>query len=78
MRKGYRKIVVCGMDFEYKVGKTMVDIRGLGHDYHEAGNFPELTGMTWNDIERARHKGNFSITPKMIAKIIESEIPTEN
>jgi hypothetical protein len=37
-------------------------------------NLPELTGMTWDEIDRASRKKYFSITPRFIEKIIKREL----
>ncbi len=73
MRKGYRKIVVEGVELEYLVGKSNVIVRSSG-DWKLVAPFTEVTGMTWYDIERDQWKGNFSITPVMIAKLLEGKV----
>ncbi len=37
-------------------------------------NLPELTGMSWDEIDRASRKKYFSITPRFIEKIIKKEL----
>jgi hypothetical protein len=37
-------------------------------------DLPALTGMSWNELERAAHKKYLSITPRFIEKIIKREL----
>lgn len=78
MRKGYRKIVANGVEFEYLVGKSNVNIRSSDDSWKLTAPFTDVTGMTWYEIERAQWKGYFSITPKMIIDLLEKEVPHGN
>lgn len=69
---GYRNITVNDRVFRWRVGTSHVSIRaddGKGQN----PTLLEVVGpeWTWNDIERARHKGtSFAIMPSVIANYI--------
>ena len=71
MSKGYRKIVVGGVEYTYKVGRTCVDIRPP-EGPRMTPNYQQLTGWSWDRIERGCHKRYFSITPQDIREYIEA------
>lgn len=70
MSKGYRKIVVQGVEYEYKVGRSYVDIRPP-EGARMTPDLREVTGLTWDEIERGQWKRYFSVTPKQIKEYIE-------
>lgn len=81
MSKGYRKISVGGVVYEYKVGRAYVDIRplegarmtGLTWDQIErmTPDLRQVTGLTWDQIERGQWKHTLSVTPQQIREYIE-------
>ena len=68
--KGYRKIAVDGIDYEYKVGRNYVDIRPP-EGRRMTPDFEQVTGLTWDQIEWGTWKGFFSVTPQHIKEYIE-------
>ena len=73
MSNGYRNITVDEKDYEYKVGRSHVDIRPpdgarMTPDFHE------ITGLSWDEIERRRHKGGLSVTPHQISAYIAANV----
>jgi len=72
-----RKIVVNGKTFQYRIGKESVVFRNT-HKKSFFADFSEITGWSWNDIERGMWKKYFSITPHQIADYIRKSILCEN
>ncbi|KKN63691.1 hypothetical protein LCGC14_0499260 [marine sediment metagenome] len=70
MSKGYRKISVGGVNYEYKVGRAHVDIRPPG-GARMTPDLRQVTGLTWDEIERGTWKRYFSVTPQQIREYIE-------
>jgi hypothetical protein len=65
MKLHWRKIVVDGVEWKYRIGKSNVAFRTEGRT--STAPFTEVTQMSWTDIERAQWKRYFHITPKQIA-----------
>jgi hypothetical protein len=61
MRKGYRKISVNGAEYEWKLGRNVVDIRS--ESLHLMPTLATITGLTPHEVERAVWKNYFSVTP---------------
>lgn len=72
MRKGYRKITVGNTDYEYKVGRAYVDIRPP-EGSRMTPDLRQVTGLTWDAIDRGKWKRTFSVTPQQIREYIESQ-----
>lgn len=70
MPKGYRRITVGGVDYEYKVGRAYVDIRPPEGE-RMTPTLAEVTGLTWDEIERGKWKRYFSVTPQQVKEYIE-------
>ncbi len=70
MSKGYRKISVGGVDYEYKVGRAYVDIRPP-EGARMTPDLRQVTGLTWDEIERGTWKRYFSVTPQQIREYLE-------
>lgn len=70
MSKGYRKIVVGGVEYEYKIGRSYVDIRPP-EGARMTPDLRQVTGLTWDQIERGERKRVFSVTPQQIREYIE-------
>ena len=75
MNKGYRSIVIDNQKWKYKLGGTFVVARNLETKEKKLISYSKLTGMDWNDIERAVHKRYFCITPKIIANWLQNNYP---
>lgn len=72
MSKSYRNISVGGTDYKYKVGRSHVDIRPP-EGARMTPDLTEVTGLTWNEIERGTWKRYFSVTPQQIREYIEGK-----
>ena len=70
--KGWRKIVVNGREWRYKIGFANVVARTENPKVVKYVDFSTLTGFSWIDIERAEWKKYFHITPKQIADWLRS------
>jgi hypothetical protein len=71
-----RKITVGGLDFQYKVGKTCVNIiRPCGCRVHPT--LSEISGLPVSEVERGQHKRWFSVTPSMLREYIEKNLLTK-
>jgi hypothetical protein len=72
MSKGYRKIIVHCAEYEWRVGRTHVDIRFWGEDpfYRMTPTIEEVTGLTSDEVDRARRKRYLSVTPQQIRDFI--------
>lgn len=66
----FRNITVNGSVYQYYVGKSHTKIilpngKGIVVDHSE------MTGLSWDSIERGQYKGYFSITPAQVAAYLE-------
>lgn len=64
--KGVKKLVVDGRTFYVKVGRSYTVFFREGERVGEYGN-NAILGWSWNDYERAQHKGGGSIYPSDLA-----------
>ncbi|MFH0779785.1 MAG: hypothetical protein V1928_02895 [Parcubacteria group bacterium] len=64
--KGFRKIIVNGKLWWWKIGKTYVTARLDGTNIKKVINLCDLTGISWEEIERSKNRHYFSVTPKQI------------
>lgn len=69
---GWRKIVVDGAMWRYRIGRSGVEARTPSRKFYD--QLPAVTGMTWYDIERGQWKRWFSVTPKTIAEWIRQRV----
>ena len=71
IRSGFRKIVLESGTWTYRVGRQYVVIFSpTGQRF--CPNHSEITGLSWNAIERAKWKGAAAaITPSVIQTWIE-------
>lgn len=72
----WRKIVVNDKKYKYRIGRqnvVIVEDINEGEENKIVVSFSELTNMSPDDIERAKWKRYFSITPKDIANYIETK-----
>ena len=69
-KKGWRIITVAGKQWYWRYGMTMVVAKDEFNLTKKIG-LNELTGIGWSEIERARHKGYFSVTPRQVARWLE-------
>lgn len=70
--KSWRTIVVDGLPFRWRYGKS-VQIRDKdGKGYRPF--LTEVTGWSWNDIERGHWKRYFSLRPEQVANYIREKI----
>lgn len=65
LRMKYRKIVVNNKTYRYSVGKNWVPI--YDGDRKILTDLSQLTGLSWPEIERQKHKKSFQLTPRRIA-----------
>lgn len=72
--KGYREMVVDGVRYYFKIGRSNVKIIYSDHK-SEVIEFPALTGLTWTEIERGRWKKWFAVKPAMIEHWIRHQTP---
>jgi len=73
----WRKIVVNNKTYKYRIGRqnvVIVEDINEGEENKTVVSFSTLTNMSPNDIERAKWKRYFSITPSDIANYIKSNI----
>ena len=70
MSKGYRKISVGGVEYEYKVGRAYVDIRPP-EGARMTPDLRQVTGRTWDQIARGQWNHTFSVTPQQIRDYLE-------
>ena len=68
-----RKIHIDEKVWEYKIGKSHVEIRDPNNKKF-APDFSKVTGLDWDTIERGQWEGYFSIKPHMIKNYIEENI----
>ena len=72
-KKTKRKIVVDHIEYEWVYGNHIVVIRRNGKVVAKP-TLTEITGLSWNDIERGQWKGWLSITPKNVATWIQKNL----
>lgn len=63
----WRRIVVDSIVWRYHVGDTHVIAIRSDDKMRRMISFAELTGLTWDEVERGKHKRWLSITPELIA-----------
>ena len=66
-RRSKRKIVIGETEWSYIIGGSMVVARNKVSPETRKIYLTELTGWTWDDIERRTYKRYFHITPSQIA-----------
>ena len=73
-RKGWRKIVVDDIEYQWKFGSWIV-VKNEDVTY----KFPltDITGMTWDVIEKGMYKRWLSITPSQVADAIKGQVNGE-
>ena len=61
-----RKIVVDGVTWHYRVGRSfVVAVRDTNHEKRSI-SFPKLTGLSWDEVDRGIRKRWLSITPQIV------------
>ena len=70
-----RKLTVGGQDYRYKVGKTHVNIV-LPDGSRVYPSFSEISGLSFDEVERGLYKKWFSVTPSMLADFISGHMET--
>ena len=68
-----RSIVIDGKPYRYVVGDAFVRITGPD-GRSQAFDLPEVTGMSWDAIERGHWKRTLSIKPGEIEKFIREHM----
>jgi len=71
--KNMRKLTVAGQHYEYKVGKTCVNIV-LPDGSRVYPTLSEVSGLSFDEVERGQYKKWFSMTPSMLADYIKSHL----
>lgn len=61
-----------GTDYRYKVGRAYVDIR-LPEGSRLTPTLADVTGLSWDEIERGKYKRYFSVTPQQVKEYIEAQ-----
>lgn len=71
MRSGFRKLHVRSEIWEYKIGKNAIQLFSPDGKKHVTSQ-SEVTGMSWDDLERGYWKGWFKgVTPSQVKTWIE-------
>lgn len=68
-----RKIVVDGVAWRYKVGRTHVVARSDDGKSKWWISFAKLTGLSWDEVERGIRKHYLSITPRLVYNWLSSK-----
>lgn len=68
MRKGYRRIVVHDLEYDYRIGKSGAKIY-LGKTGHYV-NFPKLINSSWEVLDEIQ----FEVGPGDIAAYIDQNV----
>lgn len=69
-----RKIHLPTGTWSYRIGTSMVIIRNSDMSKTFRVPLTNITGMTWEDIEKEQRKGGFSVRPYEIRRYIENKI----
>jgi hypothetical protein len=74
-RKGARKLVVDGRPWWFKVGQATVEIWDSSN-HKSAVDINELTGRSWDVLERGRWKGTLDgmVKPSDVVRYIQAEL----
>ena len=68
-----RVLTVGNLVFKYKVGKTRVNII-LPDGSRVYPSLSEVSGLSWDEVERGQWKRWFSVTPSMLADYIKNHL----
>lgn len=68
-----RELNLNGQVFKYKVGKTYVNIV-LPDGSRVHPTLSEVSGLSFDEVERGQHKRWFSVTPSMLKNYIENHL----
>ncbi len=69
-----RELTVGGQVFKYKVGKTCINIV-LPDGSRVHPTLSEVSGLSWDEVERGQWKKWFSVTPGMLKSyLIENHL----
>jgi hypothetical protein len=68
-----RSIVLDGKTYRYTIGGSFVRITNPDGK-SRAFDYPEVTGLNWEAVERGQWKRTLSITPSDIEKFIREHI----
>lgn len=71
MSKGYRKIIVDGREWKYKIGKSYCVANAIDNNEKKLIHLAKLAGVDQHTFERALYKHTFHITPAMVADWIK-------
>ena len=74
---GYRRLIIGNNVFYYKIGKSHAEIRRFDRTRICTPSYADLTGLSWDVIERGVHKKWLKITPATIRLHIEERYPKE-
>lgn len=66
----WRNITVGKRKYKWMFGRKNIAIKEDGDRKTHHVSFAEITGELWHDIERAKWKGYFTITPREVAHYI--------
>lgn len=71
---GYRKIVVDGRQWKYKIGKNHCVANAIDNNEKRLIKLSELLGVSEHEFDRMRHKKTAQITPGMVAAWIGDRV----
>ena len=71
----WRKIVVDGREWKYFVGQQNVVAKAIDNDESRVIDFPELSGISANEVDRGKWKRWFHVTPSMINRWLSGNLP---
>ena len=72
-KRRYRKIVVDDIEYKWVFGRTAIVIRDADGAVVAKPQVTDITGLSWDDIERGTYKGYFHLTPKDVADWIRAK-----
>lgn len=71
----WRRIVVDGREWRWSLGKRAGHAEARCGAVKIAAPITEVTGLSWDEVERGKWKRYFSVTPQQVADWIRSKGP---
>jgi hypothetical protein len=65
----YRKLIINKQEYQYTIGSHTIVIKHVGGKRYNI-QLPELTGLSWEEIEKGHWKNYLQVEPSDVANYI--------